>query len=93
MLALPSVNLDFVAALAFAAVLTKSFAYAVERWGLQEYTLALLGVAAIVFAGVPQFFEGPAPRSRAFFVVVGVSAIGLWAYRHRAGRPSHWQDS
>jgi|GEM_PF-2731429 len=81
MSALPPINLDFVAALAFAALLTKSFEFVVERWGLQRYVLALLGLAAIAFAAVPQFFEDATWWGRPFLVAIGVGAIALWAYR------------
>ena len=80
--ALPPINLDFVAALALAALITKGFEFAVERWGLQRYVLALLGLAAIAFAAVPQFFEDATWWGRPFFVAIGIGAIALWAYRH-----------
>ncbi|WP_280663809.1 hypothetical protein [Haloarcula amylovorans] len=37
MLALPPIDTEFVAALALVALITKSFEFAVERWGLQRY--------------------------------------------------------
>jgi len=81
MLALPPIDLDFVAALALVVLITKSFEFAVERWDLQRYVLALLGVAAIAFAAVPQFFEDATWWGRPFFVAIGVGAVALWAYR------------
>ncbi|QGA82288.1 hypothetical protein [Halomicrobium sp. LC1Hm] len=85
MFALPALNTEFLLALVLGAVLSKGFELAVESWELEPYALALLGVAAIGFAGVDPFFDGDAQWVRAGFVALGVGAIALWGYRRLDG--------